>query len=164
MCRSIIAAFLRKVQKYKKSLRKGGSNSTILDLWRKICWHYFVASDLAKFRSRIENQARTISVLMLSSTLYVRLVFICLLSRPRLSGSLSPYRSSVTRIEGALHNSQLPRELHWIPPDHLRLTDALGRKMIAPFACCATLKVRNRELFDDHFASSNKTELLTRPF
>ena len=63
-CRVCIAAFLAKIKKYNKSLKKGGSSSIFCDAPRKIQWQVIQSSEVSKFRAEIGAHSQSIGMLL----------------------------------------------------------------------------------------------------
>lgn len=68
-CRRSIEAFLKKVKKYRPSLRDGGSGSVVRDATMKIRWQVAHADELTKFRSEINAHCSAINMLLLTASL-----------------------------------------------------------------------------------------------
>jgi len=71
-CRSSIDDFLRKIRRYRSSLREGGSGSSVRDAFWKIHWRTSHKDDLQKFRTIINGHLSSIDILLLTSGMYVR--------------------------------------------------------------------------------------------
>ena len=67
-CRRSIEAFLKKVEKYRPSLRDGGSGSVLRDATMKIRWQVSHADELTKFRAEINAHCSAINMLLLTAS------------------------------------------------------------------------------------------------
>ncbi len=67
-CRRSIEAFLEKVEKYRPSLRNGGSGSVLRDATMKIRWQVSHADELTKFRAEINAHCSAINMLLLTAS------------------------------------------------------------------------------------------------
>ena len=70
-CRQSIEAFIKKVKKFRPSLRDGGSGNVLKDATMKIRWQATHAHDLTKFRAEINAHCSAINMLLLTASVYV---------------------------------------------------------------------------------------------
>ena len=61
-CRDTIDGFLRKNDKFQKTLRLGGSGNTFRDALHKIQWHLYRREDVALFRSQLHAYSSRITL------------------------------------------------------------------------------------------------------
>jgi hypothetical protein len=65
-CQRTINLFLEKIEKYQPSLRRGGSGSTVKDVWMKIKWALCKKEDVVRFKADLLGH--TVSIEMLLTT------------------------------------------------------------------------------------------------
>ena len=64
--------FMQTIEKYQKSLQKGGSKNMMLDTWRKLGWTFLKKEDVQHLKTDLKNQRDNISFLL---TLYNTCVY-----------------------------------------------------------------------------------------
>jgi hypothetical protein len=70
-CKDCIEAFLKKIKRYQRSLRNGGSGNKLRDAVGKIRWSVMQKDELAKFRVEINAHASAINMLLITASMYV---------------------------------------------------------------------------------------------
>ena len=65
-----IEAFLRKTEKYRKSLRAGGSGSIAKDAWRKVGWSLFKPTEVKKLKEDLQSAMSQLGTLVSLAGLY----------------------------------------------------------------------------------------------
>ena len=53
LCKKELEAFMKGIEKYKASLKKGGSGNVMMDSWRKIGWSLFKKEDLIELQRNL---------------------------------------------------------------------------------------------------------------
>lgn len=70
-CRIVIFDLYVRIQKFRESLRKGGSGSRMRDSWRKIGWGLFKVDELVDIRRKLKDEGDVITTLLDVSNSYV---------------------------------------------------------------------------------------------
>ncbi|EIM79400.1 uncharacterized protein STEHIDRAFT_163759 [Stereum hirsutum FP-91666 SS1] len=63
-CRIVIFDLYARIQKFRESLRKGGSGSRMRDSWRKIGWGLFKVDELVDIRRKLKDEGDVIMTLL----------------------------------------------------------------------------------------------------
>lgn len=69
-CQRTIDNFWKKVQKYQRHLRAGGSSSRLKDGWMKIQWAVCKKEDLARFKADLVGHTESIQLLLTAMQMY----------------------------------------------------------------------------------------------
>jgi hypothetical protein len=63
-CQRTIDNFWKKIQKYQRHLRTGGSTSKLKDSWMKVRWAMCQQEDLARFQTDLAAHTQSINIIM----------------------------------------------------------------------------------------------------
>ncbi|KAJ7173607.1 hypothetical protein C8R46DRAFT_893040 [Mycena filopes] len=63
-CQTLMAAFLKKIGGYQRSLKKGGSGNGMRDSWRKIGWGLLQKDEIALLKGQLMEQKATIGMML----------------------------------------------------------------------------------------------------
>ncbi|KAJ7643329.1 hypothetical protein DFH06DRAFT_597509 [Mycena polygramma] len=131
-CQADMAAFLKKVEGYQRSLKKGGSGNSVHDSWRKIGWGLFKKEEIALIRKQLADQKATISMMLALSH--------CT-SLERVEKTATQQQATLAAIH--LSIKQLPRTLGytWEGGNTHKVVwfiDAVGNKLPIPIELCIT--------------------------
>ncbi|KAJ7626297.1 hypothetical protein DFH06DRAFT_737465 [Mycena polygramma] len=131
-CQSDMTAFLKKVEGYQRSLKKGGSGNSVRDSWRKIGWGLFKKEEIVLIRKQLADQKATISMMLGLSH--------CT-SLERVEKAATQQQVTLAAIHFSI--KQLPRTLGytWEGGNTHKVVwfiDAVGNKLPIPIELCIT--------------------------
>lgn len=159
-CRIVIFDLYVRIQKFRESLRKGGSGSRMRDSWRKIGWGLFKLDELVDIRRKLKDEGDVIMALLDVSNSYV--VYLSPRYGVRLLHGFNydAYSMAISRVEDTVRESQttvleikhciaeIPEVLghYWEGGSTARdrpiiLNDMLGQRILLPVHLCRTSRV-----------------------
>jgi hypothetical protein len=63
-CQRAIDSFWKKIQKYPRHLKTGGSTSKLKDSWMKVRWAMCQQEDLARYQTDLAAHTQSINIIM----------------------------------------------------------------------------------------------------
>ncbi|KAJ7156843.1 hypothetical protein C8R43DRAFT_883734 [Mycena crocata] len=131
-CRTLIAEFLKKVEGYQFSLKKGGSGNGMRDSWRKIGWGLFKKDEIKILKTQLMEQKTTINMMLTLSHCAVL---------ERVEKTANHQQVTLAAIHCSV--KQLPRSLGhtWEGGNTHKViwfVDAVGNKLPIPIELCIT--------------------------